>query len=151
MLTHPLNEIGMNSNLLYNNCCTSFKLNPLNTAFGINTAFSVNKTFKSFDDYSKNSVFSGVKTQDVQKVNTNVVFPTPIPAMNKPVPQKEVKKTRNSLLMSRFQELKARNSETIHRVRELEESLNDNFDKLLNIYDKVEKNKKIKKEKRKST
>ena len=149
MLTSSVNEIAMYTNQIQTNCFVPIKLN---TAFEVNPHFAfknVQQPFKSFDQYSKNSIFAGQKPQSSAKMNSNIVFPKPMIAESKPVDKKEIKKSKNSALMTKFMALKTKNSETIHEVRELEEDLSSNFDKMLNIYDTVVKQKKIKKEKRK--
>ena len=140
----------MNHHILNNHSFIPFKFN---TAFDLNTNFKSIARPKVFDDYSKNSVFFNVKKQNTlapSDLNSTIVFPQPTHAKPKIMERKEEKKAKNQLLMNKFLELKARNSAAIHNVKTLEEELNANFDKLLNIYDKVEKIKKVKKEKRRN-
>ena len=102
-----------------------------------------------FADYSKANIFKNEDYNVEFSVDQSICIPVPRKAVQSYMQRKEIKKSLSYQVCIKFIKLKERNICSAKEAFEhVEEGLNQNFDKLMSIYDRIEKTKAIKKQSR---
>merc|ERR1711976_17439 len=102
-----------------------------------------------FNDYTKTNIFKNVERGAEFSVAQNLCVPVPRKATQTYMNRRDIKKSLNYSMCLKFLKLKQRNiSSTKEAFEHVEKDLNKNFDKLISIYEGIEKTKAIKKQSR---
>ena len=102
-----------------------------------------------FNDYSRANIFKNVERGAEFNVGPKICIPVPRKATQTYMNRRDIKKSQNYQMCLKFLKLKQRNvSSTKEAFEHVEKDLTQNFDKLISIYEDLEKTKAIKKQSR---